>query len=102
MRRLDGQVEADRFEEDVFVKEDGVAPAPKVLCLFIDEQGWVLLRDAAAGDDDFFHLAACFFNFCREEDGCCGDFLPRVRIANKQKSKTGEKNSNNKFFVPKS
>ena len=81
MRGLDGQVEADCLKQDVFVEEDGVAPAPEVLCLLVHKQGRVLLRDAAAGDDNLLHLPTRLFDFGGEEDGRCSDFLAFVSLS---------------------
>lgn len=64
---LDGEIEAEGFEDDVFRVEDCVAPAPVVFCLFIDEFVGVFEGDADAGYDEFFEFAAGFFYLRCEE-----------------------------------
>ena len=58
--------------------EDSIAPAPVFFRHLVDDEVWVLLRDAAAGDDELFCLAACFGEFGGEVERRCGDGLESV------------------------
>lgn len=79
MGRVNGEVKAEALEEDVFIEEQCIAPAPVVLAvLVVDNQRRVLLRHTTAGDYELFHAADVFLGLGGEEQGGRGNLLIRI------------------------